>query len=65
MTARIGNYVGLVPATASLEFPFVGHSILYDMMKFHLLEIQPVHLTNFCWSRIVSVHMVKFCQSEI
>ena len=34
MTARIGNYVGLVPATASLAFPFVGNSALYDGFPF-------------------------------
>ena len=34
MPSRIGNYVGLVPATASVEFPFVGHSILYDEIPF-------------------------------
>ena len=34
MTARIGNYVGLVPATASVEFPFVGNSILHDGFPF-------------------------------
>ena len=30
MTARIGNYVGLVPATTSVAFPFVGNSTLHD-----------------------------------
>ena len=34
MTARIGNYVGLVPATASLAFPFVGNSALHDGFPF-------------------------------
>ena len=34
MTARIGNYVGLVPATASVEFPFVGNSALHDGFPF-------------------------------
>ena len=34
MTARIGNYVGLVPATASLAFPFVGKSALHDGFPF-------------------------------
>ena len=34
MTARIGNHVGLVPATASVEFPFVGHSVLHDGFPF-------------------------------
>ena len=28
MTARIGNYVGLVPATAAVECSFVGNSIV-------------------------------------
>ena len=34
MTARIGNYVGLVPATASVAFPFVGNSALHDGIPF-------------------------------
>ena len=34
MTARIGNYVGLVPAKASVEFPFVGNSALHDGFPF-------------------------------
>ena len=34
MTARIGNYVGLVPAKASVEFPFVGNSALHDGIPF-------------------------------
>ena len=34
MTARIGNYVGLVPATASLAFPSVGNSALHDGFPF-------------------------------
>ena len=35
------------------------------MTEFHLLEIQPVHLTNVSQSGIKSVHLVKLCQSEI
>ena len=34
MTARIGNYFGLVPATASVAFPFVGNSTLHDGFPF-------------------------------
>ena len=34
MTARIGNYVGLIPTTASVEFPFVGNSALHDGFPF-------------------------------
>ena len=34
MTAMIGNYVGLVPTTASVEFPFVGNSALHDGFPF-------------------------------
>ena len=34
MTARIGNYVGLVPATAFVVFPFVGNSTLHDGIPF-------------------------------
>ena len=34
MTARIGNYVGLVPGKASVEFPFVGNPALHDRIPF-------------------------------
>ena len=34
MTARIGNHVGLVPATASVAFPLVGNSISHDGIPF-------------------------------
>ena len=34
MTARIGNHAGLVPATASVAFPFVGNSALHDGIPF-------------------------------
>ena len=34
MTARSGSYVGLVPATASVDFPFVGNSTLHDGIPF-------------------------------
>ena len=34
MTARIGNFVGLIPTTASVEFPFVGNSALLDGFPF-------------------------------
>ena len=34
MTARIGNYVGLVPAMASVEFPFVGNPALHGGFPF-------------------------------
>ena len=34
MTARNGNYVGLVPAIVVVEVPFVGNSILHDGIPF-------------------------------
>ena len=34
MTARIGNYVGFVPAAASVAFPFVGNLTLHDRFPF-------------------------------
>ena len=34
MTARSNNYVGLVPAKASVEFPFVGNTTSHDGIPF-------------------------------
>ena len=56
MTARIGNYFGLVPAKASVAFPFVGNSILNDGNPFvgnstcssdELLLVKNQHLVKF------------------